>query len=189
MCEITAHFLSGIGITADMLKRDLEREAHNRAKVAGEIAELLHDACAQTRDLARGLSPVDRDEGGLESALDELASSTSRLAGISCSFLCSEPARILDNAVAIHLFRIAQEALNNATKHGRAKAVIIALEATNDIISLRVSDDGIGFDPIRSSGRGMGLNIMHYRARMIGGTLEVQPNSPSGTIIAFFRRK
>jgi signal transduction histidine kinase len=177
-------FLSGIGITADMLKRDLEREAHNRAKVAGEIAELLHDACAQTRDLARGLSPVDRDEGGLESALDELASSTSRLAGISCSFICSEPAQILDNAAAIHLFRIAQEALNNATKHGHAKAVVIALEATNDIISLRVSDDGIGFDPIRSAGRGMGLNIMHYRARMIGGTLKIQPNSPSGTIVA-----
>ena len=177
-------FLSGIGFTADMLKRDLEREAHNRAKVAGEIAELLHDACAQTRDLARGLSPVDRDEGGLESALDELASSTSRLAGISCSFLCWEPAQILDNALAIHLFRIAQEALNNATKHGHAKAVVIALEASNDIISLRVSDDGIGFDPIRSAGRGMGLNIMHYRARMIGGTLEVQPNSPSGTIVA-----
>jgi signal transduction histidine kinase len=176
-------FLSAIGITAAMLKQDLEREAHDRAKVAGEIAELLHDACAQTRDLARGLSPVDRDEGGLESALDELASSTARLAGISCSFLCSEPVKILDNALAIHLFRIAQEALNNATKHGNAKAVVIALDCTNDIISLRVSDDGIGFDPIRSAGRGMGLNIMRYRARMIGGILEVQPNSPSGTIV------
>jgi signal transduction histidine kinase len=166
-----------------MLKRDLEQDAHDRAKVAGEIAELLHDACGQTRDLARGLSPVDRDEGGLESALDELASRASRLAGISCSFLCPEPVQILDNASAMHLFRIAQESLNNATKHGHAKAVVIALESTNDIISLRVSDDGIGFDPIRSAGRGMGLNIMHYRARMIGGILEVQPSSPSGTIV------
>lgn len=177
-------FLSAIGFTADMLKRDLEREAHKRAKVAAEIAGSLQDACAQTRDLSRGLSPVDRDEGGLESALDELASSTSRLARISCSFLCEEPAQILDNAAAIHLFRIAQEALNNATKHGHAKAVVIALESSNGIVSLRVSDDGIGFDPNRAAKNGMGLNIMRYRARMIGGILEVQPNSPSGTIVA-----
>jgi signal transduction histidine kinase len=177
-------FLSAIGFTADMLKRDLERDAHDRAKVAGEIAGLLQDACAQTRDLARGLSPVDRDEGGLESALDELASSTSRLAGISCSFLCPEPVQILDNALAIHLFRIAQEALNNSTKHGHAKNVVIALESSDGVISLRVSDDGIGFDPTRSARKGMGLSIMRYRARMIGGILEVQRSSPSGTIVA-----
>ena len=177
-------FLSAIAFTADMLKKDLEQDLHEGAKVAGEIADLLHDACAQTRDLARGLSPVDRDEGGLESALDELASSTSRLAGIACSFLCPEPVQIHDNVSAIHLFRIAQESLNNATKHGHAKAVIIALESSNGIISLRVSDDGVGFDPIQSVGRGMGLNIMHYRARTIGGILEVQRRSPSGTIVA-----
>ena len=176
-------FLSAIGFTAAMLKRDLEREANARAKIAGEIAKLLQEASARTRDLARGLSPVDRDEGGLESALDELASSTSSLAEISCSFLCPEPPQILDNTLAVHLFRIAQEAVNNATKHGHAKAVIIALESTDGIVSLRVSDDGIGFSPTRSSRRGMGLNIMRYRARMIGGTLEIQSNSPSGTVV------
>jgi signal transduction histidine kinase len=177
-------YLSAVGFTADMLKRDLEREAHKGAKIAGEIAESLQDACAQARDLARGLSPVDRDEGGLESALDDLATSTSRLSGISCSFLCPEPVEISDNALAVHLFRIAQEALNNATKHGHAKAVFIALESANGKISLRVSDDGVGFDPTRTARRGMGLNIMQYRARIIGGTLEVQPSSPSGTIVA-----
>ena len=176
-------FLSAIGFTAAMLKRDLEREANERAKIAGEIARLLQDASARTRDLARGLSPVDRDEGGLESALDELASSTSSLAEISCSFLCPEPAQILDNTLAVHLFRIAQEAVSNATKHGHAKAVVIALESSDGTVSLRVSDDGIGFGSTRSERRGMGLNIMRYRARMIGGTLEIQSNSPSGTVV------
>ena len=95
-----------------------------------------------------------------------------------------EIVQILDDSPAIHLFRIAQEALNNATKHGHAKTVVIALESSDGIISLRVSDDGIGFDPTRSALRGMGLNIMRYRARMIGGVLEVQPSSPSGTIVA-----
>src|SRR6476660_4098522 len=153
-------FLSAIGFTAAMLKRDLEREANGRAKTAGEIAKLLQDASARTRDLARGLSPVDRDEGGLESALEELASSTSTLAEISCTFLCPEPAQILDNTLAVHLFRIAQESVSNATKHGHAKSVVIALESSEGIVSLRVSDDGIGFDPARSARKGMGLNIM-----------------------------
>jgi signal transduction histidine kinase len=176
-------YLAAIGFTAAMLNRDLERESSIRAEKAGEIANLLQDAAKRTRDLARGLSPVDRDQGGLESALEELASSTSKLAGISCSFICVGPVEIRDNARAVHLFRIAQEALSNATKHGQAKAVVIALEASDGALSLRVSDDGIGFDPTCSERKGMGLNIMRYRARMLAGTLEIQSNSPAGTMV------
>src|SRR4029077_2808540 len=176
-------YLAAIGFTAAMLNRDLERESSIRAEKAGEIANLLQDAAKRTRDLARGLSPVDRDQGGLESALEELASSTSKLAGISCSFICVGPVEIRDNARAVHLFRIAQEALSNATKHGQAKAVVVALEASDGALSLRVSDDGIGFDPTCSERKGMGLNIMRYRARMLAGTLEIQSNSPAGTMV------
>jgi signal transduction histidine kinase len=176
-------YLAAIGFTAALLKRDLERELPILAEKAGEISSLLQDAAKRTRDIARGLSPVDRDEGGLESALDELASTTSRLAGISCSFICVGPVSIRDNARAVHLFRIAQEALSNATKHGHAKAVVIALEACDGALSLRVSDDGTGFDPTCSERKGMGLNIMRYRARMLAGTLEIQSNSPAGTTV------
>jgi signal transduction histidine kinase len=176
-------YLAAIGFTAAMLNRDLERDSSIRAEKAGEIANLLQDAAKRTRDLARGLSPVDRDEGGLESALNELALSTSKLAGISCSFICVGPVQIRDNARAVHLFRIAQEALSNATKHGRAKAVVIALEASDGALSLRVSDDGIGCDLTCSERKGMGLNIMRYRARMLAGTLEIQSNSPAGTMV------
>ena len=176
-------YLAAIGFTAAMLNRDLERDSSIRAEKAGEIANLLQDAAKRTRDLARGLSPVDRDEGGLESALNELALSTSKLAGISCSFICVGPVQIRDNARAVHLFRIAQEALSNVTKHGHAKAVVIALEACDGALSLRVSDDGLGFDPTCSERKGMGLNIMRYRARMLAGTLEIQSNSPAGTMV------
>ena len=176
-------YLAAIGFTAAMLHRDLERDSPIRAEKAGEIANLLQDAAKRTRDLARGLSPVDRDEGGLESALNELALSTSKLAGISCSFICVGPVQIRDNARAVHLFRIAQEALSNVTKHGHAKAVVIALEACDGALSLRVSDDGLGFDPTCSERKGMGLNIMRYRARMLAGTLEIQSNSPAGTMV------
>ena len=176
-------YLAAIGLSAAILNRDLERESSIRAQKAGEIANQLQDALKRTRDLARGLSPVDRDEGGLESALNELASSTSRLSGISCSFICVGQVEIRDNARAVHLFRIAQEALNNAIKHGRPKAVVVALEASNRALSLRVSDDGVGFDPSGSERKGMGLNIMRYRARMLAGTLEIQSNSPVGTMV------
>src|SRR4029077_17324458 len=122
-------YLAAISFTAAMLNRDLERESSIRAEKGGEIASLLQDAAKRTRDLARGLSPVDRDEGGLESALNELASITSKLAITSCSFISVGPVQVLDNARAVHLYRIAQEALNNAIKHGQAQAVVIALEA------------------------------------------------------------
>jgi signal transduction histidine kinase len=176
-------YLAAIGFTAAMLHRDLERKLPICAEKAREIASLLQDAAKQTRDVARGLCPVDRDEGGLESALGELASTTSRLAGISCSFICVGPVPIRDNAHAVHLFRIAQEALSNAAKHGHAKGVVIALEVCDGALSLRVSDDGTGFDPICSERKGMGLNIMRYRARMLAGTLEIQSNSSAGTMV------
>jgi signal transduction histidine kinase len=176
-------YLAAIGFTASMLRQELGREANVLAEKAGEIANLLQDAAMRTRDLARGLSPVDRDEGGLESALEELAASTSRIAGISCSFICPEPVPIRDNTQSVHLFRIAQEALSNALKHGHAKAVVIALESGDDACSLRVSDDGVGFVPSRNERNGMGLSIMRYRARIISARLEIHSNSPTGTVV------
>ena len=128
---------------------------------------------------------MDRDEGGLESALEELANSTTRLTGVQCAFLCAEPVPIQEDIRAIHLFRIAQEAVSNATRHGRARHIIVALEAGAHDFALRVSDDGQGFDVAVSGGRGgMGLNIMRYRARMIGAALEIYPNTPTGTVVA-----
>lgn len=185
MCQ----YLAAIGFTADLLKQDLARESHHRADTAGEIARLVQDALRRVRDVARGLSPVERDEGGLELALDELALSASHLMGIACTFLCPEPVGVPDSILAVHLFRIAQEAVGNATRHGRAKTVIIALEAGGGELSLRVSDDGVGFDPAlgASASRhhgGMGLNTMRYRASVIGGLLEIYPNSPAGTVVS-----
>jgi signal transduction histidine kinase len=176
-------YLAAIGFSASMLKQQLESQSHALAKNAGDIASLLQDAAMRTRDLARGLSPVDRDEGGLNSALEELASTSSKLAGISCTAICPENVVVTDNIQAIHLFRIAQEALSNALKHGRAKSVVIALEVSDGACSLRVSDDGVGFNPLPGERKGMGLKIMRYRARMISGKFEILPNSPFGTVV------
>jgi signal transduction histidine kinase len=177
-------FLAAIGITASMLRHDAEKTSQSLASKIEELANHVRDAAGRVRQLARGLSPVDRDEGGLESALEELASSTAKLTGISCSFVCPGPAPNLESTPAIHLFRIAQEAVSNALKHGHAKTIVIALDTSDGGCSLRVSDDGVGFVPSITEKKGMGLSIMRYRARMIGGELEIQPNSPTGIVVA-----
>jgi signal transduction histidine kinase len=175
--------LAAIAFTAGLLKKELEGDAPVHAGTAKDIADRLQDATIETRDLARGLSPVDRDARGLESALNDLASTTSRLMGISCVFNCPEPVQIKDNGVSVHLFRIAQEALSNATKHGGARTVTISLEGGEEKLSLRVSDDGSGFRPRENGHRGIGLKIMAYRARTIGGILRIGANSPKGTVV------
>jgi signal transduction histidine kinase len=178
-----SQYLAAIGLTATMLKKELEKTSTIQPSRLGEIADHLRDAATRVRQLARGLSPVDQDQGGLESALEELAASTSKLTGIACSFVGSGPDLELSSTAAIHLFRIAQEAASNAVKHARATTIVIALDTAYGSSSLRVSDDGVGFFPPVSERRGMGLNTMRYRARMIGGELEIQPNAPNGTTV------
>lgn len=177
-------YLVAIGMAADSLKDDLEKESLRGAREVGRIADLLHQAVIRTRELARGLSPVDRHEGGLEAALEELATSATQLSGISCSFISDGPASGQDPVRSLHLFRIAQEAVNNAIKHARPKLIVIALEAGEDHLALRVSDDGQGLKEPNDAGGGMGFNIMRYRARMIGGNLEISPNFPTGVVVS-----
>jgi signal transduction histidine kinase len=176
-------YLVAIAYTAGLLKHDLEKAAPAKAATAGEIADLLQDAVVRTRDLARGLSPVDSDEDGLASALEALASRTSKLMGVSCFLIYPKSVSIPDNSQAVHLFRIAQEAVSNAVKHGHARSVIIALESTDSELSLRISDDGVGFDPVKLEKRGMGLNTMSYRAHLESGRLDIEPNAPNGTVV------
>ena len=177
-------YLAAIGFTTGLLKKELEKVSPPHAKIAADVSELLHDAIIRTRDLSRGLSPVDREERGLESALADLAATSSRLLGISCTFVCPEPVPIEENEVSVHLFRIAQEALSNASKHGRAQSVVMELVETERELSLIIRDDGAGFHPPPPEERGMGLNIMAYRARTIAGRLKIEDNLPAGTVVS-----
>lgn len=179
-----SQYLVAIGLTATMVKKELDKTSSlYQSTRVGEIADHLREAAMRVRQLARGLSPVDQNQGGLESALEELAASTSKLTGIPCSFLESGPDLALSSSAAIHLFRIAQEAVSNAVKHAHARTIVIALDTADGSSSLRVSDDGNGFLQPVDGRRGMGLNIMRYRARMISAELEIQPNVPSGTTV------
>ena len=93
----------------------------------------------------------------------------------------TEPVASLDRAAPINLYRIAQEAVNNAIKHAGASHITIRLQQEEETLVLEVADDGRGLEAASRHSRGMGLRIMRYRASMIGGSLEYLPNTPSGT--------
>ena len=175
--------LTGVAFMSRALQHKLANKCRAEAKIAGNIVNLLVQALAQTRNLAKGLFPVDLETHGLAAGLRELSSNVEELFGISCVFLCSEPFCIPDRDKARHLYRIAQESINNAIKHGEARQVLISLEMARERLILAIKDDGVGFSPTEVKQRGMGLNIMHYRARRIGATLDIRKHSERGTVV------
>lgn len=163
--------LAGIELMSEVLEQKLAARSKDVAGRAGEIAKHVRDAIDQTRLLARGLSPVTLESEGLMSALQELATSTEKMFGIACRFDWTRPVSLHDHTVATHLFRIAQEAVSNAFKHGKASRIVIRLSKQSGNVVLRVSDNGCGLPKVIPRKKGMGLRIMQSRAGMIGGTL------------------
>jgi PAS domain S-box-containing protein len=160
-----------------------QRLADRAAAEASELARLLRDAMDQTRTIAHGLSPVMMEEDGLMNALRELAANTEAAFRVSCVFDCPAPVLLHDNAVATHLYRIAQEAVQNAIRHAQAQKIVIHLFTQSGRIVLGVKDDGVGIPEGRGGHRGMGLRVMQYRASRVGGSLAVQRDPAGGTSV------
>lgn len=174
--------LTGIAFLSKVLEQKLAVQSLPEAMDASEIVKLVNQGISKTRTLARGLFPVELEANGLMSALEQLAANVNKLFGIACTFRCDNPVLVHDRIAAINLYRIAQEAVNNAAKHGKASNIQIVLVATGDKISLSVTDDGIGFDPkLCEKNEGMGCHIMRYRAGMLGASLHIQKAVGSGT--------
>ena len=174
-------YLSGIAFKAKCLEESLRGESPAHAAHAQELVRLVNNAIGQTRGLARGLDPVEIEIGGLVQALENLACESEKLFAVNCRFCHDLPSVSLDTATALHLFRIAQEAINNAAKHGQAQQIDLELSARGEKLRLAVRDDGNGFPPDQVAGNGMGLRIMRHRADSIGAILRVQPNPGRGT--------
>jgi len=180
--------LAAIELMSERCGRKLEKKSMPEAAEVEKIAEHIRDAISQTRMLARGLSPVELEANGLMSALTQLAENTEKRFHISCEFRCDETVLLDDNDAATQLYRIAQEAISNARRHGKAKHIVIELHDSAQTIELAVTDDGVGF-PKKPATDGMGLQIMKYRAGVIGGTLDVRRVSPRGTRLTCLFRK
>jgi signal transduction histidine kinase len=179
---ICQHF-AAIGCGVASLRKDLlQQNLPNEAAVAAELAELLNNGVVQARNLARGLVPVHM-EAGLSFALEELAGSVSRLQDIECTFDSDSDVEIADASAATHLYRIAQEAINNACRHGAASKVRLALAGAGNSATLSIADNGSGIPRKSNGSRGLGLNIMSYRARLVGGNLAIGQAPGGGTLI------
>ncbi len=176
--------LTGIAFMTKVHETKLAEQNRAEADDAAKIVKLVNEAIHKTRELARGLLPVVSDSEGLMSALQLWAAELENLFGISCRFQCEAPVLINDETTATHLYRIAQEAANNAIKHGDARNILIRLAAERSRGTLMIKDDGTGIASEPAESQGMGLRIMNYRAGMIGGTLEIRRDAPRGTIVA-----
>jgi PAS domain S-box-containing protein len=175
-------YLTGIACMVKVVEQKLASRDLAEAVDVKKITTMVNETISQARDLARGLSPVELENNGLQAALQELASRVSRT-NVNCVLKAPTFTRVYDNAAAIHLYRIGQEAVNNAVKHGRAKNITIALSTQNNQVELTVEDDGCGFSKGGPKSNGMGLRVMNYRAGMIGATVSIGPATPCGTIV------
>jgi len=173
--------LTGIAIMTKALEQKLRRQARIEAADAKEIASLVNQAVEETRQLSRGLHPVALDENGLMSALQSLAATTQNLFRVSCVFQCNRPVLVSDASTAVHLYRIAQEAVTNAVRHGEPRNILIELDGEDRKASLLVTNDGRDFPESPSEHQGMGLHVMRHRAEMIGGVVDVRCGASGGT--------
>lgn len=175
--------LTSIAFFGATLQSKLDDRAQPEAVAAQRIVELVNQSIDMTRRIARGLYPAALEFQGISTALDELADNTRALKGISCVLRADPDARVRDPLAAINLYRVAQEAINNAIKHSQARHLRIDLACVNGNHRLSVSDDGIGFDPERVE-QGLGMHSLRARASLLGGFLEIERNTQGGTTVA-----
>ena len=175
--------LTATAFASQVLTGQLEARSLPEAASARHLVKLVEEAINLTRTFARGLQPVEMEAQGLMDGFQELARASSERFKISCEFECREPVLLDDTESSTQLYRIAQEAVTNAVKHGKAKSINVSLEKQQDAVTLTITDDGTGLPDNARSSKGMGLHIMAYRARMIGATFDIERLPESGTRI------
>lgn len=174
--------LTGIGFLSSAVERKLTAQSRSEAESLTEIRRLVQEAISKTRILSLGLTPVSLGTGGLRAAVRELAEMTERVFGVACRVEYDEDIFVDRALAATNLYRIVQEAISNAVRHAGGRQIEIMLRLDGEILTLIVRDDGVGLDASASGREGLGLNIMKYRAQLLGGDLEVESNSTGTTV-------
>lgn len=182
--------LTGVAFMSRALTQKLLVGNRPEASDAATINQLVNESIRWTRDLARGLAPMDLDRTSLPESLQELARKTSHMFNVECTYEGIDSLELPDDEEALNLYRVAQEAVSNGVKHGKARVVTIDLRLENGL-RLTVHDDGIGFDPgaaaVGTGSKGMGLLVMRYRAGVIGARLDIAPSPEGGTVVCCHR--
>ena len=185
--------LTGLGLLAqtvsDMLSADVpwqpacEPQLAKIRQMTERVAQGLSDVGREVHQLSRGLVPVEIDAEGLRWALTELAATIQERYSIECRFTSRGDIDLTNNFAATHLFRIVQEAVNNAVKHGHASRIDISMTGNEKSIELEVLDNGSGISEQQLSSAGLGLRIMPYRAGLIGATVSISAGKAGGTLV------
>jgi len=173
--------LTGTALAGQVLEDKLAMQSHPQAADARRVVALVEEGIEMTRSLARGLHPVTLEDAGLKPAFEELAGIIEERFQVSCRCECLRAVLVPDIAVATHLYRIAQESISNAIKHGRAQHIVLRLETSEAGVTLTVEDDGRGLPPDWSESQGLGLRIMAHRATMMRAKFAVGPLPGGGT--------
>lgn len=176
--------LTSLALLCSGLRQKLSDREQPEADIAARIGELINEAAAMNRAVTHGLYPVAFERGGLTAALEQLANDASAPGKLNCVFSVGPNVQVHDPLVAINLYRIAQEAINNAVKYSQASLIRIDLARVDRQFRLTLRDDGIGIDSHRpGADSGIGMHSIQYRASLLGGILQVAANVPHGTII------
>ena len=185
--ESLCQHLTAIAFMARSVALRLKKHRVIEVEHIEKIAELINDGVTEARTIARGLHPVEMEPPGLVTALAALVKQ--RHWPVRCRLEADEEISVQDSTVALHLYRIAREAVINANKHAAAREIIVRMKRSGKGIELSVIDDGLGIPANSSFGSGMGFHIMEYRARSIGARLEIKQVKPHGTRVTCYVRK
>ncbi len=177
-----AQQMVGIDALCSLLRNRLRQQNNPEVKLIEEIQEYIRGAHEKTRAVSRGLCPLRMEENGLSSGISEYVVQIEKIYGIDCEFRnLNTDVMIYNSQIAINMFYIVQEAVTNGIKHGGADRIIISYSSNDDKIYLSIEDNGSGFDIAQIKSTGIGLEIMKYRARAIGGSLEIESVPGKGT--------
>lgn len=174
--------LLGAAFGAQALARELERMESASAPRATALARLINDSVMHARNMARGINPIElEDPAALMSALHEMAARVPT--GVHVDFDCNEPVLVADAGIAFHIFRIVQEAVTNAIRHGGADQLRIVLSKCEDEVTLEIIDNGRATGTDESRDLNLGIELMKYRARAIHGELAIVSLGERGTSV------
>lgn len=177
--------LTGVAFMSEVLTQKLKRQSPSDMEDASKITALINEAIHKTRKLAHSLYPVELKEMGLPAMLKKFADDVETMFGIRCEFTCDTNLQIDDPDIAIHLFRITQEAVNNALKHSGATKIMLKLLSSPTMITLEIADDGCGIgNPVGPETKeGLGMHTMQYRASLLGATMHIGETPGGGASI------
>ena len=175
--------LTGMLLITRALEQRLAREGHKDAEEVRRICELIEQSVSHTHNLAHHFSSIDANGGDLAEVMNGLAATVEKMFSIPCECTIKGEIPPLPENTSAQFYKIAQEAVSNAIKHGKATCVWISVASNGQKLVFTIKNDGIPFSPPLNPKARMGLRTMNYRANTIGATFEIKPNQKNGTVV------